>query len=471
MNRTTAQIWQNWAGNVTGTPAAIFTPRTQDDIKEIIQQARRENKKVRVAGSGHSWGPLVPTDGYLIRLQHFADVSINAGKTIVTLGPAVTVDQLAQFFLDHDVCVPSSVGIGLGEATMGGVFSTGCHGSGIEMPSVSDWIVGVELIDANGEVRTYSQDKDGVRVMNMLRLSLGMCGVITAFQIRVQPMFNVHVVESKESVASTLAGLKELVMGNAYAEVSWMPFNDQIWVQKANVTDLPITRDGFTPPANPFRDKLYAAGSALALDALETTPEMTPDILRTSFQMLDPGNYVSKITHYLHCADYGFLLDRYRLLDIEVVFEIDKSFDTVRRAFAIAAEKVEEWQKNGKYPLNSTLGFRFIKNSDATLSSCRGNAYTCMAEIFSYHKTDEWAIFAGELVHAWMKELPRARLHWAKAFQYVPDTVAAIREAFGSQMTEFLEIRREIGVDPDDLFVNDVLAELFGLAARADGGR
>lgn len=463
MKNTAPQIWQNWAGNLTSTPAGIFTPHTREEIVKIIQQARLDKKKVRVVGSGHSWSPLVPTDGYMISLEKFTAVSVKADKTEVTLEPGVTVDQLAQFFLDQGVCVPSSVGIGLGEATMGGVFSTGCHGSGIEMPSVSDWIVGVELIDGQGEIRTFSTEKDGIHVMNALRLSLGMCGVIISFRIQVQPMFNVHVVESKEPVTSTLAGLKELVMGNDYAEVSWMPFNDNIWVQKANKTDAPITRNGFTPPPNAFRDKLYAVGSALALDALETAPDMVPDILKTSFQMLDPGDYVSKITHYLHCADYGFLLDRYRLLDIEIVFEIDESFDSVRRAFDIAAEKVEEWRKNGKYPLNSTLGFRFIKNSDALLSSCRGNTYTCMAEIFSYHKTDLFDVFAGELVEAWMKALPKGRLHWAKAFQYVPGGPPAIRAAFGSQFSDFLKVREQIGVDPDNLFVNRELSELFEL--------
>lgn len=469
MKSTTPQVWQNWAGNVSGAPSHIFTPKTRDDIIRIIHQAQLEKKTVRVAGSGHSWSPLVPTDGFLIRMAHFSDISINADKTAVTLGPAITVDQLAEFFLDNDVCIPSSVGIGLGEATMGGVFSTGCHGSGIEMPSVSDWIVEVELIDARGAIKTFSEDKDGKAVMNALRLSLGMCGVITSFTMRVLPMFNVHVIESKESVAPTLAGLKELVMGNAYAEVSWMPFNDQIWVQTANTTNHPITRDSFTPPPNTFREKLYAVGSALALDVLETSPDMVPDMLKTSFQLLDPGNYISKITHYLHNADYGFLLDRYRLLDIEVVFDIDESFESVRRAFAIAAEKIHQWQKIGEYPLNSTLGFRFIKNSEALLSSCRGNTYTCMVEIFSYHKTSNFSAFAGELAAAWMKELPKARPHWAKAFQFTPNAIPVIRESFSSQLEEFLEVRRQIDVDPDNLFVNDMLAELFGLSPRAVG--
>jgi len=456
-------IWQNWAGNVTATPAGIHTPHTVGELQELIAHARQARQRLRVVGSGHSWSPLVQTDGLLVSMAHFADISLDRTASVITLGPAVTVDQLAQFMLDNQVCVPSSVGIGLGEATMGGVFSTGCHGSGINTPSVSDWIIGVELLTSNGEERQYSLAKDGPQVINALRLSLGMLGIITRYHLQVQPMFNVHVVEWKEEVGSALANVRSLVMDNDYAEVSWMPFNDRLWVQRANRTDLPVTRDSFTPPANAFRDQLYATGSAMALDAVENNPALIPDILRTSFQMLDPGDYVSSITHYVHCADYGFFLDRYRLLDIEVVFDIDQQFDSVRRAFAITAAKVDEWKARQQYPLNSTLGFRFIRNSEALLSSCRGNTYTCMVELFSYHKTPLFEAFAAEILTAWMAELPRARTHWAKAFQYLPDAPAAMRKAFGGQIDEFLAVRKAMNVDPHNLFVNEMLGQVFNL--------
>ena len=70
-------------------------------------------------------------------------------------------------------------------------------------------------------------------------------------------MFNVHVEEWKTSVTDAMATVKELVLGNDYAEVSWMPFNDGMWMQKANRTDKPVTRNSFFPPPNPFRDTLY----------------------------------------------------------------------------------------------------------------------------------------------------------------------------------------------------------------------
>jgi len=454
-------IWQNWAGNLTAFPADIQTPQTLEALVEVIVAARSQGRRVRVVGSGHSWSPLVPTDGVLIRTSGFATLCLDDSRTVLSVGPAVTVDQLAQFLIDNEVCVPSSVGIGLGEATMGGVFSTGCHGSGIATPSVSDWIVGVDLVDSDGVARTFSLDADGAEVMNALRLSLGMLGVVTLYRIAVQPMFNVHVVEWKAPVTDTMAGLRDLVMGNDYAEVSWMPFNDGIWVQKANRTDRPVTRNGFNPPPNAFRDKLYAVGSALALDALENNPSMTPDILRTSFHMLDSRDYVSSITHYVHCADYGFFLQSYRLIDIEAVFEVDENFDAVRLAFDIGVQKVAEWAARGHYPLNVTLGFRFIKNSEALLSSCHGNTITCMVEVFSYHNTPLFEEFSKELLTAWLDALPRARTHWAKAFQYLPDPPGQLRKAFGAQLDRFLDVRKEMGVDPDNLFLNDTLEALF----------
>lgn len=453
--------WQNWAGNVAGNPTAIHTPENLDALIAVVAEARAGKQRVRVAGSGHSWSPLVPTDDILIRMTHFDELSLDTEKGLLSIGPAITVDQLAEFMLQNGVCIPSSVGIGLGEATMGGVFSTGCHGSGINTPSVSDWIMEVELVTADGAIRKYSVQDDGVELMNALRLSLGLLGIITVYRIAVQPMFNVHVVEWKAPVKDVLANVRELVLDNDYAEVSWMPFNDKLWVQKANKTNLPVTRNSFSPPANIFRDKLYALGSAMALDAIENQPSMTPDILRASFQMLDPGDYVSTVTHYIHCADYGFFLDTYRLLDIEAVFDIDVNFDSVRLAFEIGERKINEWQSRGLYPVNSTLGFRFIRNSDALLSSCRGNTRTCMVEIFSYHKTPGFSEFAADVLTAWLDALPRARIHWAKAFQYLPDASCQIRRMFGSQIDEFLAVRKKMNVDPDNLFVNETLSSIF----------
>lgn len=457
------KIWQNWAENLSATPTQRHAPKTLEELIAVVKSASAHGHRMRAVGNGHSWSPLVPTEGVMISMQNFNAIHLADDRRTVTMQAGVTVDAFAQFLLANDVCQPSGVGIGLGEAQYGGIVSTGCHGSGIEQQSVSDWVVGLEIVTAGGVLRSYSLAKDGRQVMDVLCLSLGLCGVIHTITTKVEPMFRVHVVESKEPLAATLAGLEALVMKNDYAEVSWMPFNDGVWVQKANRTDAPITRDGFAPPNNPFMDLVYRAGSAMALSVIENDPSMTPSLLKASFLALDPGDYVAKVTHYIHCADYRFFLDAYKISDIEVIFEIDERFDSVRKAFAIASAKIDQWATAGRYPINVTLGFRFIKDSDATLSPARGNRYTCMVEVFSYHRTDLFETFAGELATAWMTELPRARPHFAKGFQFMKKAIPLMREAFGEQLRSFLAVRAALGVDPDNLFSNAILDELFSI--------
>jgi hypothetical protein len=41
MHSITPKVWQNWASNVTATPAQIFTPKTKADITEIRRARQR----------------------------------------------------------------------------------------------------------------------------------------------------------------------------------------------------------------------------------------------------------------------------------------------------------------------------------------------------------------------------------------------------------------------------------------------
>ena len=52
------QDFHNWSGNINCTVDAIFEPSTKEELKWIVQEAKKRNKKVRAVGDGHSWSPL-----------------------------------------------------------------------------------------------------------------------------------------------------------------------------------------------------------------------------------------------------------------------------------------------------------------------------------------------------------------------------------------------------------------------------
>src|SRR5215472_1615924 len=60
------QPWTNWGGTAQCTPEFTFYPRYVEDLIQIVHFARATERKIRVAGTGHSWSALVPTDDILV---------------------------------------------------------------------------------------------------------------------------------------------------------------------------------------------------------------------------------------------------------------------------------------------------------------------------------------------------------------------------------------------------------------------
>src|SRR5919199_6332251 len=61
--------WTNWVGNRSFTPRHFAAPRHEEEVAALVRQAAERGLGVRVAGSGHSFTPVVETDGLLLDLS------------------------------------------------------------------------------------------------------------------------------------------------------------------------------------------------------------------------------------------------------------------------------------------------------------------------------------------------------------------------------------------------------------------
>ena len=55
--------WTNWGGTYTCHPTRIVSPRTEEEIAQLVGQARERGEHVKVVGSGHSFTEAALTDG------------------------------------------------------------------------------------------------------------------------------------------------------------------------------------------------------------------------------------------------------------------------------------------------------------------------------------------------------------------------------------------------------------------------
>ena len=81
----------NWANTFVFTPSHVYTPANADEIQHIVLNS----SKVRVVGGGHSWAPLIETDGSLISMDNFKNIEIDGSNVIV--GAGVSIQDLTTY--------------------------------------------------------------------------------------------------------------------------------------------------------------------------------------------------------------------------------------------------------------------------------------------------------------------------------------------------------------------------------------
>jgi hypothetical protein len=114
------------------------------------------------------------------------------------------------------------------------------------------------------------------------------------------------------------------------------------------------------------------------------------------------------------------------------------------------------------------MNTRLFGRNTALLHSIAGepNDTTCNIQITSF-ANPHWEEFKDCLMERWLS-IPGSRPHWAKQYQNLPGIASRLRAVYGENLQTFLRIREESQVDPDHLFVNPVLEELFfGAATEA----
>ncbi|HVG19999.1 MAG TPA: D-arabinono-1,4-lactone oxidase [Blastocatellia bacterium] len=336
--------WDNWAGTIQFQTNCYFEPVTIDDLTNILQQAQKNGKKVRVVGSGHSWSlgavpgdapyqPNANIDAYLINIGnmnpensgqdsylkafYFKD---SAGTPYVAVPPGTTqgwiADNTANLndFLHlhsnkHEDLALASMGPAP-DITLGGFIANGCHGTGWEQPTVADLIFGIEVmtVDVTGNVLTkaYTVNQEIADILNQnqitkataqpspdiisaLRVSLGALGVITKLVFQLVPMFNVAHLDEYVDLdqvfpsSGDTTNLETLVTSSDYVEIFWFPFTTQLWIKRYSKIDAPTQHELKVIGFDFITSEMAALTGSLLGDWFRLFPSATPLTLQVFF--------------------------------------------------------------------------------------------------------------------------------------------------------------------------------------------
>lgn len=422
-----AIAWRNWSGSQQCVPAARSAPATVEALQELIASA---SGTVRAVGAGHSFTPLVPTDGTIVSLSRLSGLishdpqslqaTLWAGSRLVDVG--LPLEEAGQALIN----MPD-----IDEQTLAGCLATATHGTGAGIGCMSTFIEGLQLVDARGDLVDCDANQNA-ELFQAAKVSLGALGVITQVTLQNVAPYRLR----RETVWREFDEILEIAddMADQHRnfEFYYIPFSGMGFTDVHDLTEEPLGSTEKIDGNDSVQDL------KLARDWLEGTPKLRELILGSIVKTLsDEVTVESSWKNYTSERNVRFNEMEYHL-------PREHGLQALREVRAV----LETQHPEVFFPIE----VRYIKGDDIWLSPFHQRD-TCSIAVHRYFE-DDYKPYFKSIEPIFRKY--HGRPHWGK--------LNTLQRADFSKLyprwDDFTELRRTI--DPNGRFLNPYLAGLFG---------
>ena len=232
----------NWAGNITFGAARHHAPASIEELQVLAAGSDR----MRVLGTGHSFNRLADTTGDLISVAGLPKVvEVDAARRSVTVAAGMRYGELGSPLQRQGWALPNLGS--LPHISVAGAVSTGTHGSGDALGSLSSAVRALQLVTTAGEVATLDRDRDGDTFPGAV-VALGALGILTHVTLDLVPAFEVRqYVYDDLPYAQLVEHLDEILSAGYSVSVftTWRaPLRAQVWLKRraGDHADEPASR-------------------------------------------------------------------------------------------------------------------------------------------------------------------------------------------------------------------------------------
>src|SRR4051812_22797787 len=427
--------WVNWAGDQSCRPARILRPRSRDELAEAVAAAAAAGEKVRVAGSGHSFTEAALTEGTMVRLEALSGVlDADRDSGLVRVGGGTVLAELNEDLARLGLAMENLGDID--RQTIAGAISTGTHGTGARLRSISAQVEGMELVLGDGSARHLNIATDP-ELLRAARVGVGALGAISAVTLRCVPAFTLSRVDSPHPREQVLDIFGERAAAHEHFELFTFPYSDLALVLERNRSE--------EPPRPRGRAAAYLNDVVLenwALEALAATGKAIPRLIPTLSRLagrLASGSRTSDRSDRVFANER-----RARFTEMEYALPREHGPEAARR--------VVEWVRSNRYPVFFPIEMRVSAAEDASLSPAHGRD-TAYVAVHQYRGM-EWRPYF-EAVEAIMDDYG-GRPHWGKRHFQTAATLAPRYPAW-----EEFQRARDL-LDPQRVFANEYTNRVLG---------
>jgi FAD/FMN-containing dehydrogenase len=349
---------------------AVETPRSTEEIPELVGRARDRGLRLKPAGGRHSFNNSVRTRDVLVDLRHLDRVGpVDRDRGTATLEAGTTLAR-AIVALDAEGLHFPSLG-SYSAQSIAGAIATSTHGSSLRHGCLSDIVLGLEAVTADGRVVRLSGDDPLLRA---LRAGLGQLAIVTRVEIACVPAFwltcSVTPLPEEEGFATAVRRAREA----EYLNMLWLPYTGRTVVRTltrveastrnataAGQADAALRRNRLTNTAVDLAH-FFAGHAFLRL----------PRLLGRRYSGLIRDDYLADEG----CVDKSYNLFRYDKYHeptsnhyLRLIFNTEHALDvaSLEPALREVRDVLRAYASKGRYINYPRIHVRFCPRSDRTL--------------------------------------------------------------------------------------------------------
>lgn len=402
--------WRNWAGTHTFPVGQIVQPASEDEVVSVVQHAVAHKRTVRAAGSGHSFTPIVQTKDVLLEMSKVSGVvEANAKTQRATILAGTRIADIGAPLWDAGLALANQ---GDTDAqTISGAIATGTKGSGLNYGSISSMMRSARIVNGVGDVVDINEgDLD---VLHAAQVSIGLLGVITRIELEVVPRYRLVEENRVMPFGELVEQWDDLLVDYRHFSFWWCPADSSYELYGLSEVPADSCLVKLLREARPD-EATVAEGKDARTDR---SHRIYPDVVASeaSFDELEymvPADTAKDVVQVMRRLQRDKFSDELSPLQIR-------------------------WQKADHGFLSPQYG---RDTASVSVSGIIGTSY----EPFLQAVDRELQAFD-------------ARPHWGKTHRNL--TAERVRSLY-PRLEDFQDVRRKF--DPDGLFLNTHLAQLFG---------
>lgn len=377
----------NWSGNYAYRTERLFVPKTTEEVQQVVKSCN----KLRALGTRHSFNGIADSSANQISLMHLKHMALDTKARTVTVGAGVVYGELGPY-LDHYGYALHNLA-SLPQISVAGACATATHGSGNTNGNLSTAVAGMEIVTANGEIVTFSRERDGDRFPGTV-VGLGALGMVTSLTLRVQPTYQVTQVVYQNMSMDHLQHHLDEIFGSGYSVslfTDWQHHRiNEVWIKRKY-------QPGYKVDLSP-----EFFGAKIATQKLH--PIAGHDASSCTDQMGIPGPWYDRLPHFR----MGFVPSSGAELQTEYFVPRSAGYKAI-----LAVEELRDQIT----PLLFVSELRTIAADDLWMSPCYQQ--DSMTLHFTWKR--DWPAVKEVLPQIEAKLAPfQPRPHWAKLFTMPP---------------------------------------------------